>query len=61
MPVQWVNRPNADFRGYCGLIAGGTVDVGMPVRVLPSGQVTACRQHRDVGGRKDARRPPASQ
>jgi bifunctional enzyme CysN/CysC/sulfate adenylyltransferase subunit 1 len=40
-PVQWVNRPNKtehhDFRGYAGQIAGGIVQVGMPVRVLPSG------------------------
>jgi sulfate adenylyltransferase subunit 1 (EFTu-like GTPase family) len=38
MPVQWVNRPDPDFRGYCGLIAGGEVHPDMPVQVLPSGQ-----------------------
>ena len=38
MPVQWVNRPTAEFRGYCGLIAGGNVRRGMEVRVQPSGQ-----------------------
>jgi sulfate adenylyltransferase large subunit len=38
MPVQWVNRPHPDFRGYCGLIAGGEVHPDMPVQVLPSGQ-----------------------
>jgi bifunctional enzyme CysN/CysC len=37
MPVQWVNRPDQDFRGYCGRVAGGLVKVGDPVRVLPSG------------------------
>ena len=37
MPVQWVNRPNADFRGYCGRVAQGSVHVGDAVRVLPSG------------------------
>ncbi|MFZ4480174.1 MAG: sulfate adenylyltransferase subunit CysN [Rhodoferax sp.] len=37
MPVQWVNRPNADFRGYCGRVAQGAVQVGDAVRVLPSG------------------------
>ena len=37
MPVQWVNRPNLDFRGYCGRIASGTVEVGDPVRVAPGG------------------------
>ena len=40
LPVQWVNRPNLDFRGFSGLIAGGTVKPGDPVRVLPSGRTT---------------------
>jgi sulfate adenylyltransferase large subunit len=40
MPVQWVNRPDSRFRGYCGLIASGDVHPGMPVQVLPSGQRT---------------------
>ncbi len=40
MPVQWVSRPNSDFRGYSGLIASGEVYAGMPVKVLPSGRVT---------------------
>lgn len=35
MPVQWVNRPNADYRGYCGRVAQGSVCVGDAVRVLP--------------------------
>jgi bifunctional enzyme CysN/CysC len=38
LPVQWVNRPNLDFRGFSGLISAGTVKVGDPVRVLPSGK-----------------------
>jgi bifunctional enzyme CysN/CysC len=37
MPVQWVNRPNLDFRGFSGEIVGGTVRVGDPVRVVPAG------------------------
>jgi sulfate adenylyltransferase large subunit len=40
MPVQWVNRPDWTFRGYCGLVTSGQVYPGMPVRVLPSGQRT---------------------
>jgi bifunctional enzyme CysN/CysC len=40
MPVQWVNRPNLDFRGFAGTIAGGSVAVGDSVRVLPSGQTS---------------------
>ncbi|MDZ3831003.1 MAG: sulfate adenylyltransferase subunit CysN [Sphingopyxis sp.] len=40
MPVQWVNRPNLDFRGFSGQIAGGSVKPGDPVRILPSGKTT---------------------
>ena len=40
LPVQWVNRPNLDFRGFAGLIASGTVRPGDRVRILPSGRVT---------------------
>ncbi|EGT5660815.1 sulfate adenylyltransferase subunit CysN [Cronobacter dublinensis] len=36
-PVQYVNRPNLDFRGYAGTVAGGVVKVGQRVKVLPSG------------------------
>jgi sulfate adenylyltransferase large subunit len=38
LPVQWVNRPDLDFRGYAGLIAGGEVRPGTAVVVQPSGQ-----------------------
>jgi bifunctional enzyme CysN/CysC len=38
MPVQWVNRPNLDFRGFAGLIASGSVKPGDAVRVVPSGK-----------------------
>ncbi|HRE20302.1 MAG TPA: GTP-binding protein, partial [Rhabdaerophilum sp.] len=38
LPVQWVNRPHAEFRGYAGTIAGGNIRVGDPVAVLPRGQ-----------------------
>ncbi|MEY4952042.1 MAG: sulfate adenylyltransferase subunit CysN [Pseudomonadota bacterium] len=40
LPVQWVNRPNLDFRGFAGLIASGTVKPGDGVRVLPSGKTS---------------------
>lgn len=36
-PVQYVNRPNRDFRGYCGTLAAGKLSVGDTLRVLPSG------------------------
>ena len=38
MPVQWVNRPNLDFRGFAGTIVSGTVVPGEKLRVLPSGR-----------------------
>jgi len=40
MPVQWVNRPNHEFRGFSGRILGGSVKPGDPVRVLPSGKTS---------------------
>ena len=41
MPVQWVNRPNLDFRGFSGLVATGTIRPGDAVRVLPSGKTSS--------------------
>ena len=40
MPVQLVSRPNQDFRGYAGTIAGGTVRAGEEIRILPSGRLS---------------------
>ena len=40
MPVQWVNRPGPDFRGFAGLIAAGSVAPGDAVKVLPGGAVS---------------------
>jgi bifunctional enzyme CysN/CysC len=40
MSVQWVNRPNLDFRGFAGLIASGSVRPGDAIRVLPSGRTS---------------------
>jgi bifunctional enzyme CysN/CysC len=40
MPVQWVNRPDQDFRGFSGQIASGSIAAGAEVRILPSGRVT---------------------
>ncbi|MBT2185391.1 sulfate adenylyltransferase subunit CysN [Sphingobium nicotianae] len=40
LPVQWVNRPNLDFRGFAGLIASGSVKPGDAIRVLPSGKTS---------------------
>jgi bifunctional enzyme CysN/CysC len=40
LPVQWVNRPNADFRGFAGTLVGGKIRKGESIRVQPSGQVS---------------------
>lgn len=40
LPVQWVNRPNLDFRGFSGQIATGSVKPGNAVRILPSGKTS---------------------
>ncbi|MEZ5817623.1 MAG: sulfate adenylyltransferase subunit CysN [Hyphomicrobiaceae bacterium] len=44
LPVQWVSRPNQEFRGYCGTLAGGTVGPGDAVRVLPSGRTSTVKR-----------------
>ncbi|URD61504.1 sulfate adenylyltransferase subunit CysN [Sphingomonas sp. KRR8] len=41
MPVQWVNRPNLDFRGFSGLVSSGMIAVGQDIRVLPGGKTSA--------------------
>jgi bifunctional enzyme CysN/CysC len=38
MPVQWVNRPDQDFRGFAGMIASGAVNKGDRIVILPSGK-----------------------
>jgi bifunctional enzyme CysN/CysC len=52
MPVQWVNRPNADFRGYAGKVVSGTARSGSAVVVLPSGR--SSRINRVLGGDGDS-------
>lgn len=42
-PVQYVNRPNLDFRGFCGTVASGTVRIGDPVIALPSGKKSSVK------------------
>jgi bifunctional enzyme CysN/CysC len=44
MPVQWVNRPDLDFRGFSGTVAGGTVRPGDRIRVQPSGKETTVKR-----------------
>ena len=43
LPVQWVNRPNLDFRGFAGQIATGVIKPGDAVRVLPSGKTSTVK------------------
>jgi bifunctional enzyme CysN/CysC len=50
MPVQWVNRPNADFRGFAGTIVAGAVAQGDEVRALPSGRVSRVARIVNSGG-----------
>ncbi len=44
MPVQYVNRPNLDFRGFCGTISSGVIQVGDSVTVLPSGKTSTVKE-----------------
>src|SRR5450756_630781 len=50
MPVQWVNRPNSDFRGFAGTIASGSASVGAEIAILPSGQTTRIKRIIGAGG-----------
>ncbi|MFO1176280.1 MAG: sulfate adenylyltransferase subunit CysN [Paracoccaceae bacterium] len=53
MPVQWVNRPNLDFRGFCGMIASGQVRPGDAVRELPSGKTSKIARIVAMDGDRD--------
>lgn len=50
MPVQWVNRPDLDFRGFAGTIAGGSITAGDPVVVLPGRRETRVKAVWDPDG-----------
>jgi bifunctional enzyme CysN/CysC len=56
LPVQWVNRPNLDFRGFAGQIVSGVVRPGDAVRVLPSGKVSTVARIVTLDGDLDAAR-----
>jgi bifunctional enzyme CysN/CysC len=53
MPVQCVNRPNSDFRGFAGTIASGSVKPGDEISILPSGQTTRIARIVGAGGNLD--------
>jgi bifunctional enzyme CysN/CysC len=57
MPVQWVNRPNQDFRGISGIVSSGRLGVGDRVVVLPSGRPSSVRAI--VNGFEDTRQAAA--
>ena len=43
MPIQWVNRPNSEFRGFSGLIASGKIKSGEEVKILPGGKKSSIK------------------
>src|SRR5690606_20172696 len=53
LPVQWVNRPNLDFRGFSGLIASGSIKPGDAIRVLPSGKTSTVTRIATMDGDLD--------
>ena len=53
MPVQWVNRPNLDFRGFAGQVISGTIKPGEKIRALPSGKSSAVSRIVTMGGDLD--------
>ena len=56
LPVQWVNRPNLDFRGFSGTIASGVINVGDEIIVIPSGKRSKVKEIVTYDGkRKNAR------
>jgi len=55
-PVQYVNRPNLDFRGFCGTIAAGSLKVGDEITVLPSGKATKVKSIINAGDISEANR-----
>jgi bifunctional enzyme CysN/CysC len=52
MPVQWVNRPNLDFRGFSGRIGSGSIEPGGRVRISPSGVASRVKEISVWGGSK---------
>jgi sulfate adenylyltransferase large subunit len=58
MPVQWVNRPNLDFRGFAGTLASGTLRPGDEVRVVPSGSTSRVKRIVTFDGDLDEAVPP---
>ncbi|WP_417440111.1 sulfate adenylyltransferase subunit CysN [Idiomarina abyssalis] len=59
-PVQYVNRPNSDFRGFAGTITSGEIAVGDTLRVLPSGKISTIKSIVTFEGEHQRMRAPAA-
>ncbi len=59
-PVQYVNRPNQQFRGFCGVVASGVIRPGEKVMVLPSQKTTKIKEIITYDGKQDYAFPPQS-
>jgi len=60
-PVQYINRPNLDFRGFCGTIAAGSVKVGDDITVLPSGNTSRIKSIINAGDISETNRHATTQ
>jgi bifunctional enzyme CysN/CysC len=60
LPIQWVNRPDASFRGFSGTIASGTLRVGDPVTILPSRRCSSISRIVTMDGDLDQAAAPDS-
>ena len=60
MPVQWVNRPNSDFRGFSGIIESGSISLGDPVKVVPSNEVALIKEIVALNGNLDCAQSPSA-
>jgi len=61
LPIQYVNRPNLDFRGFCGTIASGSISIGDDITVLPSGKSTKVKSIINAGDVTEAHRDITTQ
>lgn len=56
LPVQWVNRPNLDFRGFCGTVASGQIKPGDEIIAIPSGKRSSVKEIVTMDGNLDRAR-----
>ena len=57
LPVQWVNRPNLNFRGFSGTVSSGTIEVGDEIIVIPSGKRSKVKEIVTFDGKLDKAGP----